>query len=161
MELLAMTEAEQPEALRLADWLQNAVATYPQVSEDEPGGYCQEVDQVMDEAAAELRRQHARIAELEQQLSAIGAGGVEPLRSRQCLHQISEPSVWRPIETAPKNSGYVLLRGKHEQAVASGYWLQSAYAGNGAWIWPFMHVNPILWMPLPYPSSADEGGSNG
>lgn len=48
-----------PEALRLADWLQNAVATYPQVSEDEPGGYCQEVDQVMDEAAAELRRLHA------------------------------------------------------------------------------------------------------
>ena len=28
-------------------------------------------------AAAELRRQHARIAELEAQLSAIGAGGVE------------------------------------------------------------------------------------
>lgn len=48
-----------PEALRLADWLQNAVATYSQVSEDEPGGYCQEVDQVMDEAAAELRRLHA------------------------------------------------------------------------------------------------------
>lgn len=48
-----------PEALRLADWLQNAVATYPQVSEDEPGGYCQEVDQVMDEAATELRRLHA------------------------------------------------------------------------------------------------------
>ena len=28
----------------------------------------------------ELHRQHARIAELEEQLSAIGAGGVEPLR---------------------------------------------------------------------------------
>jgi hypothetical protein len=79
MELLAMTEAEQPEALRLADWLQNAVATYPQVSEDEPGGYCQEVDQVMDEAAAELRRQHARIAELEQQLSACVASTNRPL----------------------------------------------------------------------------------
>ena len=50
-----------PEALRLADWLQNAVATYPQTSEDEPGGYCQEVDQVMDEAAAELRRLHAAV----------------------------------------------------------------------------------------------------
>lgn len=31
-------------------------------------------------AAAELRRQHVRIAELESQLEAIGAGGVEPLR---------------------------------------------------------------------------------
>ncbi len=28
---------------------------------------------------------------LEQQLASIGAGGVEPLRQRQCLHQISEP----------------------------------------------------------------------
>lgn len=61
-----MTEAKQPESLRLADRLQNAVATYPQVSEDEPGGYCQEVDQVMDEAAAELRRQHAENATLQQ-----------------------------------------------------------------------------------------------
>ena len=50
--------ADLPDALRLADWLQNAVATYPQMSEDEPGGYCQEVDQVMDQAAAELRRLH-------------------------------------------------------------------------------------------------------
>lgn len=49
----------QPEALRLADWLQAAVQTYPQTSEDEPGGYASEVDQVMDEAAAELRRLHA------------------------------------------------------------------------------------------------------
>lgn len=67
-----MTEAKQPESLRLADRLQNAVATYPQLSEDEPGGYCGEVDQVMDESAAELRRQHARIAELEAQLSSSG-----------------------------------------------------------------------------------------
>ena len=57
-------EHAQPEALRLADWLQNAVSTYPQVSEDEPGGYCQEVDQVMDEAAAQLRRLHAQVAAL-------------------------------------------------------------------------------------------------
>lgn len=62
------------------------------------------------EAAAELRMQNnalinaddtrnrlirrvteleARIAELEAQLEAIGAGGVEPLRKRECLHQIS------------------------------------------------------------------------
>lgn len=85
---------------------------------------------------------------------------IEALRSRQCLHGISEPSGWRDIETAPKDAQYVLLRGKREQDVASGYWLQSAYAGNGAWIWPFIHRNPILWAPLPpSPSSADEGGS--
>ena len=33
-------------------------------------------------AAAELRHQHARIADLEAQLAAIGAGGVEPLRKK-------------------------------------------------------------------------------
>lgn len=49
----------QPEALRIADDLQAAVHIYPQMSEDEPGGYATEVDQVMDEAAAELRRLHA------------------------------------------------------------------------------------------------------
>ena len=35
--------------------------------------------------------QRLRIAELEAQLAAIGAGGVEPLRKRECLHQIIEP----------------------------------------------------------------------
>ena len=54
-----MTDNTRHEALRLADWLQAAVQTYPQMSEDEPGGYASEVDQVMDEAAAELRRLHA------------------------------------------------------------------------------------------------------
>ena len=35
-----------------------------------------------------------RVQELEAQLEAIGAGGVEPLRKR-CLHQISEPDHFR------------------------------------------------------------------
>ena len=61
-----------PEALRLADWLQAAVQIFPQRSEDDPGGYASEVDQIMDDAAAELRRQHARIAELEAQLASAG-----------------------------------------------------------------------------------------
>ena len=56
---------------------------------------------------------------------------------------------WMDIETAPKDSSYVLLAGKHRKDVASGYWLQSAYAGNGAWIWPFVHKYPTHWMPLP------------
>lgn len=59
-----MTEAKQPEALRLAEILE--------------GDYCPDwfYEQGVDEVAAELRRQHARIAELEAQLEAIGAGGV-------------------------------------------------------------------------------------
>ena len=50
---------KQPEALRLAAWLHAAAQICPQLNEDEPGGYASEVDQVMDEAAAELRRLHA------------------------------------------------------------------------------------------------------
>lgn len=46
-----------------------------------------------------------RVQELEAQLAAIGAGGVEPLRKRECLHKISEPArCWchacRPITVA-------------------------------------------------------------
>ena len=54
---------QQPEALRLAELLELAPedGVEPQTAED---------------AAAELRRQHARIAELEAKLEAIGAGGV-------------------------------------------------------------------------------------
>jgi len=59
------------EALRLADWLQGAVATYPQVSECEPGGYCSELDQRIDEAVALLRTQAARIAELEAEVERL------------------------------------------------------------------------------------------
>ena len=71
-----------------------------------------QVRQVLDylhERTLEIESQHARIAELEAlaagydaarlenaslqaQLEAIGAGGVEPLRKRECLHQISEPA---------------------------------------------------------------------
>ena len=54
---------QHPEALRLADEL-DAV---PETGAD---------PQTIQDAAAELRRQHARIAELEARLEAIGAGGV-------------------------------------------------------------------------------------
>ena len=66
---------------------------------------------------------------------------------------------WQSIETAPKDSGYLLLRGGREQDVASGYWLQAAYAGNGAWIWPFVHMTPRFWAHLPPTSS--EGVEHG
>ena len=47
---------QQPYPLRLADDLQSAVQTYPQMSEDEPGSYRRLEDALMDDAAAELRR---------------------------------------------------------------------------------------------------------
>lgn len=54
-----MTDNTQPEALRLADWLE-AVGGGPSAKR----------------CAALLREQHARIAELESELEAVGAGGV-------------------------------------------------------------------------------------
>lgn len=38
------------------------------------------------------------IESLKAQLASIGAGGVEPLRKRECLHQISEPAPSASIE---------------------------------------------------------------
>lgn len=54
-------------------------------------------DQVAAEKKAmrELDSANARIKELEGQLDAVGAGGVEPLRKRECLHKIAEPDHFR------------------------------------------------------------------
>ena len=65
-----MTQAQQPEALRLAHTLIGG-----KLIDDST-----EWADTLHAAAAELCRQHARIEELEAQLEAIGAGGVEPLR---------------------------------------------------------------------------------
>lgn len=62
------TDRERPKALELADWLQSAVQTYPQMSEDEPGGYCSELDQQIDFAASELRTQHAELEALRKEV---------------------------------------------------------------------------------------------
>ncbi len=88
-----MTTTKQPEALRLADQIEAYANAHP-MSYPVCNIY----------AAGELRRQHARIAELEDaadiaieriaeleaQLSAIGAGGVEPLRGSRHAHECRE-----------------------------------------------------------------------
>ena len=68
-----MTQAQQPEALRLADKYE--IEGFLQDHRFAQEHWCRQ-------AAAELHRQHARIEDLEEQLSAIGAGGVEPLRKQ-------------------------------------------------------------------------------
>ncbi len=68
-----MNGTQQPEALRLADKYE--IEGFLQDHRFAQDHWCRQ-------AAAELRRQHARIAELEEQISAIGAGGVEPLRKQ-------------------------------------------------------------------------------
>ena len=62
------TSTEKPEALRIADLLEQCSLN--------------SLLSPFMEVADELRRQHARIEELESQLSAIGAIGVEPLRKQ-------------------------------------------------------------------------------
>ncbi|MBP3980825.1 DUF551 domain-containing protein [Acidovorax sp. JG5] len=195
---------EQPEALRLADELCEAIAEYPEPTALEA------------QAAAELRRQHARITELEAQLAQrfdaadmataaaqgfregaasvsagsepvavvgsdftlcwAGTGPIAPIVEKHGIKAGSplyahpsptegmgaakeQQAEWQPIETAPKDSSYVLLAGKHRKDIASGYWLQSAYAGNGAWIWPFVHKYPTHWMPLPASPGPADGES--
>ena len=80
-----MTDNTQPEALRLAEILE--------------GDYCPDwfYEQGVDEVAAELRRQHTRIAELESELEAVGAGGVSgPLMGRASLSANAvEPVAWQ------------------------------------------------------------------
>ena len=87
-----MNDNTQPEALRLAEILE--------------GDYCPDwfYEQGVDEVAAELRRQHTRIAELESELEAVGAGGVSgPLMGRAALSaNAGEPVAWE--STTP---GYI------------------------------------------------------
>lgn len=75
----------QPEALRLAEML----------TANEWPGHVTLVSYAR-ECVAELRRQHARITELESQLSAIGAGGVSPL-----IAGVG----WEPATAAPSITG--------------------------------------------------------
>ena len=81
-----MTDTKQPEALEIADLLEsfaNAVGEHPSGSRAR--------------AAAELRRQHTRIAELEtenralkEQHEAVGAGGVTGLRAKTGLYYLQD-----------------------------------------------------------------------
>lgn len=53
-----------------------------------------------------------RVQELEAQLAAVGAGGVEPLRKRECLHQISEPA--QPAAQAAPEDASARFKAQHE-----------------------------------------------
>lgn len=71
-----MTTTQQPEALVFAD--------------DRPTSTSDDLYQWAIDAEDLIRAQHARIEELEAQLSAIGAGGVEPLRKRASTADVDD-----------------------------------------------------------------------
>ena len=95
-----MKEGQQAEALRLADDLVEPIDGF------------QEPTMLEVAAAAELRRQHARIAELEADLEAVGAGGVQSLRKQAAAPQAVQAAV--PVE---KQIESVLMEiGKRDEA---------------------------------------------
>ena len=75
-----MTDNTQPEALRLAERMSSNTGHV--------GG------PTMDATASELRRQHARIAELEAELEAVGAGGVQALSAAPAVPTSVKGAMW-------------------------------------------------------------------
>lgn len=103
-----MTDNTQPEAMRLAQELDEA----PETGAD---------PELIQECAAVLRRQQARIAELEAQLEAIGAGGVNgPL--------IGQPQAM-PDLTALTERGAKAWTAVDAQALREGRWYMVTHDG--------------------------------
>ena len=109
-----MSNTQQPEALRLADALEKCSLN--------------SLLSPLMELATELRRQHARIEELEAQLSAIGAGGVEPLR-KQAAHpeNIREGAPYDnpEFEQLARDMG---VWGTPQAALCAQFWLAATQA---------------------------------
>ena len=92
-----MSNTQKPEALRLVDKyeIEGFLGDHRFAQEL----WCRQ-------AAAELRRLHPLVAELEAQLEAIGAGGVEPLRT---LHASQAQDAARLLYATKDYDGFVHL----------------------------------------------------
>ena len=107
-----------------------------------------------------------RIAELESELEAVGAGGVSGPLMGIAAPPTAQAEGWRPIETAPKDGALIVLGARN------GVWLgkyvpvyQSGYRPENPWSSMLLnhdhmaerYTRPTHWMPLPPPptSSAD------
>ena len=116
-----MTQTQQPEALRLAHTLSGG-----KLIDDST-----EWADTLHAAAAELRHQHARIAELEEQLSAIGAIGaigVEPLRKQAVQAEVPEAIEQMAVDrykVVPSHESMF-----HRWAVVAGNGTQQLYLGR-------------------------------
>ena len=138
-----------PEALQLADEISKAGAfpAYPRAP--------------YEAAAAELRRLRTRIAELEAQLEAIGAGGVSgPLVGSASLSAQAEG--WQSIETAPKEGVFLVfmqdeVRPARRMQVAN--WHPNVKIVGG--LFAFDCAKITHWMPLPPPPTSAEGVDHG
>ena len=148
-----MTDNTKPEAMDLADWLE-AVGGGPSAKR----------------CAALLREQHARIAELESELEAVGAGGVSGPLVGRAAPPTAQAEGWRPISTAPKDGALIVLGARN------GVWLgkylpvyQSGYRPENPWSSMLLnhdhmaerYTRPTHWMPLPPPPTSAEGVEHG
>ena len=144
------TSTQQPNALRLTD-------KYEIEGFSQDHHFAQE--QWCWQAVVELRRQHARIeeledvadmaikriAELEAQLSAIGAGGVEPLRK-----QAAVPQGWKLVPVEPTEK--MIIEGGCAQTLKDGHRYIGECTAKTAW--SFM----LAAAPTPPEAFETEGG---
>ena len=127
-----------------------------------------------------------RIAELESELEAVGAGGVSGPLMGIAAPPTAQAEGWMPIETAPKDGTHILLHApacEHEGAPVQarttyGHWrapsdtprikYQDGFAPEPEWedFEPFWaswdggfteEHPPTHWMPLPPPPTSAEG----
>ena len=129
---------QQPESLRLAEILEGG---YSLAWLYERGGYG---------VSAELRRQHARITELESQLEAIGAGGVSgPLigqpQAMPDLSQLTErgAKAWAGVDAQGLREGFTAA----DMATAAAQGFRDGVASLAASAW-----EPVAWLyesPMP------------
>lgn len=150
-----MTDDTQPEALDLADWLEAA-----------GGGPSAK------RCAALLRAQHARIAELESELEAVGAGGVSGPLMGIAAPPTAQAEGWVSVEERlPAKNTEVLICFAESPLPSTGQYTGHAEDPAGwcypkeSYLWPGESEKlpdggaPTVthWMPLPLPPTSAEG----
>lgn len=95
-ELEASNVQHPSNALQLAEALHEMANTYLSTGGDFVPGPRSKADELIDEAASELRRQHARIEDLEAQIYAVGVGGIG-----QSIKAQQKPVAWIDVKPNP------------------------------------------------------------
>ena len=138
-----MTDNTKPEALDLADWLE-AVGGGPSAKR----------------CAALLREQHARIAAVEAELEAVGAGGVQalsaaPAKAADSVLEDAGGANWQDISTAPKDGTRFVAVGNNyglyseTQHVCIAQWFRGCWMEASDWNETSELKYLTHWMPLP------------
>ena len=154
----------------------NAIETLISVLCDPEGKCCisgsDDDRRLIDSALADLAQaaQADRIAELESELEAVGAGGVSGPLMGIAAPPTAQAEGWRPISTAPKDGALIVLGARN------GVWLgkylpvyQSGYRPENPWSSMLLnhdhmaerYTRPTHWMPLPPPPTSAEGVEHG